>query len=74
VWEGAETRLALGEQSVWYASHVGLAKRQRARREMEKEQDKSLDRELARRAQRQQEIEDAREATASRASTVEPFF
>lgn len=74
VWEGTETRLALGEQSVWYASRVGLAKRQRARAELEKEQDRSLDRELARRAQRQQQLEDARETVVSRASAVEPFF
>jgi hypothetical protein len=74
VWEGAETRLALGEQSVWYASRVGLAKRQTARQELEKEQDRSLDRELGRRAKRQQQIEDARETVASRASAVEPFF
>ncbi|MGE0680641.1 MAG: hypothetical protein AB7P69_07000 [Candidatus Binatia bacterium] len=74
VWEGAETRLALGEQSVWYSSRVGLAKRQRARKELEKELDRSLDRELARRAQRQQRLEDARDTIASRASTVESLF
>jgi hypothetical protein len=74
VWEGAETRLALGEQSVWYASRVGLATQRRAKKDLEKEGDRSLDRELARRAQRQQQIEDARETVASRASAVEPFF
>jgi hypothetical protein len=74
VWEGAETRLALGEQSVWYASRVGLAKRLRAREELEKELGRSLERELTRRAQRQQQLDDARETVASRASVVESFF
>jgi hypothetical protein len=74
VWEGAETRLALGEQSVWYASRVGLAKRQRAKEELEKELGRSFDREFARRAKRQQQLEDARETVASRASAVEPLF
>lgn len=74
VWEGAETRLALGEQSVWYASRVGLAKQLRAKKALEEEQDRSLERELARRAARQQLLEDARNAVVSRASAVEPFF
>lgn len=74
VWEGLITRLALGEQSVWYASRVGLAKRQRARDELEKELDRSLDRELERRAKRQQQLEEARAAVSSRAAAVESFF
>jgi hypothetical protein len=74
IWEGQESRLALGEQSVWYASRVGLAKRERRKRELEKERDQSLERESALRAKRQQQLEDAREAVTFRAQTFEALF
>lgn len=74
LWEGQETRLALGEQSVWYASRLGLAKRENAKRAWDQEQDLSLNRELDRRAKRQQQIDDARAAIPSRVRQVESFF
>jgi len=74
IWEGAETRLALGEQSVWYASRISLAKRQRTKSDRAREQEQALDRELTQRAKRQQQLEDARETVSSRASVIEPFF
>ena len=74
IWEGQESRLALGEQSLWYASRVGLAKRERTKQELDKERDRSLDRELERRAKRQQQIDDAREAVTSRAHAFASFF
>src|SRR5262249_41414568 len=74
LWEGQITRLALGEQSVWYASRLGLAKRETAKRNWEQDQDSSLNRELNRRAKRQQQIDDARATMPSRARKVESFF
>lgn len=74
LWEGQETRLALGEQSVWYASRLGLAKRERLKREWEKERELSLSRELERRAKRQQQLDEARDAVMSRANAVEASF
>jgi hypothetical protein len=74
IWEGQETRLALGEQSVWYASRLGLVKRENAKRVWDQEQDSSLNRELERRAKRQQQIDDARTAIPSRVRKVESFF
>ena len=74
IWEGAETRLALGEQSVWYTSRVGLAKRGRIKSDLAKEQEQVRDRELAQRAKRQQHLEDARETVSSRASVLAPLF
>jgi hypothetical protein len=74
LWEGQETRLALGEQSVWYASRLGLAKRENAKRAWDQEQDSSLNRELERRVKRQQQIDDARAAIPSRSRKVESFF
>lgn len=74
IWEGQESRLALGEQSLWYVSRVGLAQRERKRLELEKERDLSLDRELERRAKHQQQIEEAREAVTSRAQAFSPLF
>jgi hypothetical protein len=74
IWEGQETRLALGEQSVWYASRLSLVKRESAKSAWDQEQDSSLNRELERRAKRQQQIDDARTAIPSRVRKVESFF
>lgn len=74
IWEGQESRLALGEQSLWYVSRLGLAQRERMRMELEKERDQSLERELERRTKRQQQIDEAREAVTSRAQAFAPFF
>ncbi len=74
LWEGQETRLALGEQSVWYVSRLGLAQRDRVKRNWEQEQDVAFTRELERRAQRQQQIDEARAAVSARAHKVEPLF
>ncbi|HXG18247.1 MAG TPA: hypothetical protein VNN62_04140 [Methylomirabilota bacterium] len=74
LWEGPETRLALGEQSVWYVSRLGLAQRERNKRERERERDLSFSRELERRAKRQQQIDAAREAVPSRAQSVAALF
>jgi len=74
LWEGPETRLALGEQSVWYVSRLGLAQRERSKREREKERDLSFSRELERRTKRQQQIDAAREAVPSRAQSAAALF
>lgn len=74
IWEGQETRLALGEQSIWYASRLGLAKQERSKKEREEEQNMALSRTLDRRAQRQRKIEEAREALPSRARDIGSLF
>lgn len=74
IWEGQETRLALGEQSVWYASRLGLAKRDRIKKEREEQRDTALSRMLDQRARRQQKMEEAQEAMPSRARVVEALF
>ena len=74
LWEGQETRLALGEESVWYVSRLGLIRRERAKQELEKARELSFARELERRAKRQQQIEEAREAVPSRAEAVTALF
>lgn len=74
LWEGQESRLALGEQSLWYIGRVGLAKREGMKLELEKERDQFLDRELERRVKRQQQVDEARDAVTSRAHTFTSFF
>ena len=74
VWEGAETRLALGEQSIWYASQLGLLKRQRQRKDNDEEQERSAERELTRQMNRQQQLEAARAAVPSQAETLLSLF
>jgi hypothetical protein len=74
IWEGLESRLALGEQSLWYVSRIGLVERERKKLELGKERDLSLERELERRAKRQQQIDEAREAVTSRAQAFTSSF
>ncbi|MBI3250050.1 MAG: hypothetical protein HYZ50_26445 [Deltaproteobacteria bacterium] len=74
IWEGQETRLALGERSVWYASRLGLAKRERVKKEREEERNASLSRMMDQRARRQRKIEEAREAMPLRAHIVDSLF
>jgi hypothetical protein len=74
VWEGKDTRLALGEQFVWYVSRAGLARREQARRALEKEGQASQERDAERRAQRQRHLGQAREEVLSRARGLESLF
>jgi hypothetical protein len=74
LWEGQATRLALGEQSVWYVSRLGLAQRERAKNSDESGPDTSFTKELERRAARQRQLDEARAAVPSRAGQVESLF
>jgi hypothetical protein len=74
IWEGQDTRLALGEQSVWYVSQAGLVHREEAKQELEREALAVQERDMEQRAQRQQELEQARQAVPSRAEEWESLF
>jgi hypothetical protein len=74
IWEGQDTRLALAEQSVWYVSRAGLAQREQARQALGKEGLATQERDTARQAQRQQQLDQARQAVLSRAQGWESLF
>lgn len=74
VWEGEETRLALGERFVWYMSLEGLTYREKMKQANEKQNRAPQAREAQRRAQRQEELKQAREAVVPRAQELEPLF
>lgn len=74
IWEGAVTRLALGEQFVWYVSRAGLAHRERARQAVATEGQAAWEREAQRQAQRRQEVDLARQRVQWRAREWESLF
>jgi hypothetical protein len=74
IWEGQDTRLALAEQSVWYVSRAGLAHREQAKQAVEKEGLAAQERDATRQAQRQRQLDQARQAVLPRAQGLEPLF
>jgi hypothetical protein len=74
IWEGKETRLALGEQFVWYVSKAGLVAREQAQRVLEKEQRAVQEHDRAQRAERQQHLDRARQAVLAHAQDLEALF
>lgn len=74
IWEGKETRLALGEQFVWYVSKAGLVAREQARQALEKEQRSVQEQDRTRRAERQQQLDRARRAVLAHAQDLEALF
>jgi hypothetical protein len=74
IWEGEETRLALGEQFVWYVSKAGLVYREKARQALEKEALVAQAQDKARLAKRQLQLGRARQAVLSRAQGLEELF
>ncbi len=74
IWEGKETRLALGEQFVWYVSKAGLVAREQARQALEKEQRSVQEQDRARQAARQQQLDRARQAVLAHAQDLEALF
>jgi len=74
IWEGPETRLALGEQFVWYLSKAGLAQRNKVRQAFEKEQQQAQGREREQHTRRQRQLNQVREAVLGRARELEPLF
>jgi hypothetical protein len=74
IWEGEETRLALGEQFVWYVSKAGLVYREKVRQALEKEALVAQAQDKARLAKRQLQLGRARQAVLSRAQGLEELF
>jgi hypothetical protein len=74
IWEGEETRLALGERFVWYVSLEGLTYREKMKQASEKQNLAPQAREAQRRAQRQEDLKQAREAVGPRAQELESLF
>jgi hypothetical protein len=74
IWKGPDTRLALGEQFVWYVSEAGLTHKQQARHLLAETVRAAQKQEAERQAQRQQQLERARQAVPSRARDIHPFF
>ena len=74
LWEGKDTRLALGEQFVWYVSKAGLAEREKSRQAFEKEQRAVQEQDRAQRAERQQQLDRARQEVLAHAQDLEALF
>jgi len=74
VWEGDETRLALGETFVWYVSKAGLDYKEKMRQALEKENLAAQAQDRVRLIKRQLQLEHAREDAPSRAQELEALF
>lgn len=74
IWEGQETRIAVGEQEVWYVSQAWLERRKQARALLERHALAAQDSDLVRQAERQQRLDRAREAIPARAEEFEPLL
>ena len=74
VWEGEETRLALGETFVWYVSKAGLDYKEKMRQVLEKENLATQAQDRVRLIKRQLQLEHAREDASSRAQELEALF
>ena len=74
VWQGAATRLALSDQSVWYASQEGLAYRRQVEQVHEQEAF-AEDKETAEQeAARQRQVNQHRDRVVSKAADFEALF
>ena len=74
VWQGVSTRLALSDQSVWYASREGLAYRRQVEQAQEQEAFVEDEKEAQREAARQHNLVQERQGVASRAVDFEALF
>ncbi len=74
VWEGEETRLALGEQFVWYVSRAGLTYKEKIRQALEQEQLAAQARDREQQARRQLQLDQARQNVPFRAQELESLF
>ncbi len=72
IWEGHETRIAVGEQEIWYVSQTWLGQRKQARSLLEQHALTAHDSDLVRLAERQQRLDQARDAISARAEEFEP--
>lgn len=74
VWQGATTRLALSDQSVWYASRDGLAYLRHVEQAQEQEALAEDTRETQRETARQRTLDQERRRVVSRAADFEAVF
>ena len=74
VWEGRDTRIAVGEQEVWYVSQAWLEQHRQARTFLEQHPTAVQGIDLVRQAARQRRLDHARGAIATRAAELEPFL
>ncbi len=74
VWKSQDTRIAVGEQEVWYVSRAWLEQRRQARTFLERQAVAVQDIDLVRQAERQQRLDHARDALPTRAAELEPLL
>ena len=74
IWEGHETRIAVGEQEIWYVSQTWLGQRRQARALLEQHALTAHDSDLVRQAERQRRLDQARDAISARAEEFEPLL
>lgn len=74
VWQGGTTRLALSDQSVWYASREGLAHRLQVERAGEQDAFSEDENETQQEAARQRNLDQQRQGAVSRAADFEAIF
>lgn len=74
VWEGQDTRIAVGEQEVWYVSQAWLEQHRQARTFLEQHPTAVQGIDLVRQAARQRRLDHARGAISTRAAELEPFL
>ncbi len=74
VWKGQATRIAVGEQEVWYVSQAQLDRRKQARALLEQHAGAVQGVDLVRQAERQQRLDRARDAIPTRAEALAPLL
>lgn len=74
VWNDPETRIAVGEQEVWYVSQAQLDRRKQAQVLLEQHASVVQGADLVRQAERRQRLNRARDAIPTRAAALEPFL
>ena len=74
VWEGQHTRIAVGEQEIWYVSKAWLEQRKHARALLEQRNLTAHGADIVRQAKRQQRLDRARDAIPERAQALEPLL
>ncbi len=74
VWEGQDTRIAVGEQEVWYVSQDWLEQHRQARTFLQQDPTSVQGVDLVRQAARQRRLDRARAAIPKRAAALEPLL
>ncbi len=74
IWQGHTTRLALGDQSVWYASQDGLTYRAKVERAVEQEPLDEQAKDAEKDAEREQQLQRTRQRITSQAKSLAPLF